>query len=103
MLFMISSNLIWYFFFKQKAAYEMRICDWSSDVCSSDLDDPLLFIESIPARETRVYVERVLTNLWIYRHRLGQPTPGLDAVAAGEWPRYTALDPLREDVAFRGN
>src|SRR3546814_9244340 len=25
------------FFFKQKAAYEMRISDWSSDVCSSDL------------------------------------------------------------------
>src|SRR3546814_4376675 len=27
-------------FFKQKTAYEMRISDWSSDVCSSDLDDP---------------------------------------------------------------
>src|SRR3546814_6643765 len=28
----------WYFFFfKQKTAYEMRISDWSSDVCSSDL------------------------------------------------------------------
>src|SRR3546814_4533922 len=27
------------FFFKQKTAYEMRISDWSSDVCSSDLDD----------------------------------------------------------------
>src|SRR3546814_3652857 len=27
------------FFFKQRAAYEMRISDWSSDVCSSDLDD----------------------------------------------------------------
>src|SRR3546814_9036368 len=27
------------FFFKQKAAYEMRISDWSSDVCSSDLLD----------------------------------------------------------------
>src|SRR3546814_11213079 len=26
-----------YFFFKQKTAYEMRISDWSSDVCSSDL------------------------------------------------------------------
>src|SRR3546814_7964694 len=26
-------------FFKQKTAYEMRISDWSSDVCSSDLDD----------------------------------------------------------------
>src|SRR3546814_6360028 len=29
--------LICYFFFKQKTAYEMRISDWSSDVCSSDL------------------------------------------------------------------
>src|SRR3546814_9966290 len=28
---------IWVFFFKQKSAYEMRISDWSSDVCSSDL------------------------------------------------------------------
>src|SRR3546814_16090549 len=29
------------FFFKQKTAYEMRISDWSSDVCSSDLDGKL--------------------------------------------------------------
>src|SRR3546814_4184261 len=28
-----------FFFFKQKTAYEMRISDWSSDVCSSDLRD----------------------------------------------------------------
>src|SRR3546814_12009575 len=28
-----------FFFFKQKTAYELRISDWSSDVCSSDLDD----------------------------------------------------------------
>src|SRR5881296_4279147 len=27
-----------FFFFKQKTAYEMLLCDWSSDVCSSDLD-----------------------------------------------------------------
>src|SRR3546814_8024202 len=31
------------FFFKQKTAYEMRISDWSSDVCSSDLVVHLLF------------------------------------------------------------
>src|SRR3546814_5538325 len=31
------SDLICFFFFKQKTAYEMRIGDWSSDVCSSDL------------------------------------------------------------------
>src|SRR3546814_9928571 len=29
------------FFFKQKTAYEMRISDWSSDVCSSDLTNPI--------------------------------------------------------------
>src|SRR3546814_3105175 len=31
---------LFFFFFKQKTAYEMRISDWSSDVCSSDLPDP---------------------------------------------------------------
>src|SRR3546814_10880816 len=30
---------MFFFFFKQKTAYEMRISDWSSDVCSSDLDE----------------------------------------------------------------
>src|SRR3546814_20198101 len=29
--------ILFFFFFKQKTAYEMRISDWSSDVCSSDL------------------------------------------------------------------
>src|SRR3546814_3103264 len=37
-LFMIIFFYI--FFFKQKTAYEMRISDWSSDVCSSDLPHP---------------------------------------------------------------
>src|SRR3546814_4749840 len=31
-----------FFFFKQKTAYEMRISDWSSDVCSSDLKRQIL-------------------------------------------------------------
>src|SRR3546814_11200711 len=35
MLFILS--YVFFFFFKQKTAYEMRISDWSSDVCSSDL------------------------------------------------------------------
>src|SRR3546814_8149258 len=40
-----------FFFFKQKTAYEMRISDWSSDVCSSDLVDRLRGIGKIePAR-----------------------------------------------------
>src|SRR3546814_8325406 len=33
----VISFLMVFFFFKQKTAYEMRISDWSSDVCSSDL------------------------------------------------------------------
>src|SRR3546814_8219835 len=31
------SVILFFFFFKQKTAYELRISDWSSDVCSSDL------------------------------------------------------------------
>src|SRR3546814_5433558 len=38
---------MFFFFFKQKTAYEMRISDWSSDVCSSDLAAP--FVEAIDA------------------------------------------------------
>src|SRR3546814_1489798 len=34
---MMTFCLFFFFFFKQKTAYEMRISDWSSDVCSSDL------------------------------------------------------------------
>src|SRR3546814_6213468 len=34
----VSVVFVIFFFFKQKTAYEMRISDWSSDVCSSDLD-----------------------------------------------------------------
>jgi len=55
-------------------------------------DDPLLFLESMPSRETRAFVERVLANYWIYRLRLGQDVPDLEALASGEWPVYVALD-----------
>src|SRR3546814_9929629 len=40
------------FFFKQKTAYEMRISDWSSDVCSSDLTLGIL-VEELPGRHVR--------------------------------------------------
>ncbi len=53
-----------------------------------DVKDPLLFIELIPASETRAYVERVLSNYWIYRLREGADTPTLDAITAGKAPLY---------------
>src|SRR3546814_6271439 len=37
LLYMVDACCCCFFFFKQKTAYEMRISDWSSDVCSSDL------------------------------------------------------------------
>ena len=65
-----------------------------------DITDPLLFIEMIPVSETRTFIERTMSNYWIYRQRMGQPTPTLDMVAAGEWPRYIPLDqPETFDIA----
>lgn len=63
------------------------------------LDDPIFFIESIPSFETRNFVERVLTNFWIYRDQLGQDVPSLDAVARGEWPLYTAMGQGHSELA----
>src|SRR3546814_10854213 len=40
-------SCMFFFFFKQKTAYEMRISDWSSDVCSSDLVESQ--IASVPS------------------------------------------------------
>src|SRR3546814_5002805 len=48
MLYVISLYIT-FFFFKQKTAYEMRISDWSSDVCSSDLTRLLV---GAPGRRT---------------------------------------------------
>jgi soluble lytic murein transglycosylase-like protein len=61
--------------------------------------DPLLFVESIPWRESRLFVERVLTNFWIYRERLRQDSPSLDAAATGHWPIYLDLDDATNSVA----
>src|SRR3546814_6192168 len=43
-----------FFFFKQKTAYEMRISDWSSDVCSSDLAARVMADNLKPARRRKI-------------------------------------------------
>src|SRR3546814_8476345 len=50
------SYFVFLFFFKQKTAYEMRISDWSSDVCSSDLPDEIFhrLIRLAAERHTQV-------------------------------------------------
>lgn len=61
--------------------------------------DPLMFIETLPLLETRLFVERVVANYWIYRALLGQPRPSLQAVLEGRWPRYHAQESARIDLA----
>ena len=56
-----------------------------------DNGDPLLFIESIPFKETRHYVEVVLRNYWMYQLRDGAPVPSMDALAQGLWPRFPGM------------
>lgn len=57
-----------------------------------ETDDPLMVIESLPARETRLFIERVLANYWIYRMRLGQDLSSLNEAAGGLAPGYNSQD-----------
>ncbi|HJN23779.1 MAG TPA: lytic transglycosylase domain-containing protein [Rhodospirillales bacterium] len=77
-----------------------NLSKWRREI--NHMNDPLMFIESLPSRETRIFIERVFANLWIYRNRLEQEAPSLDAIAAGEWPVYIALDPKSLRVAENG-
>src|SRR3546814_12916693 len=52
--------LLVFFFFRRKTSYDMRMSDWSSDVCSSDLISPLL--GEFHARHPDVRVEMMLSN-----------------------------------------
>jgi soluble lytic murein transglycosylase len=67
-----------------------RLLGWQEALQGEE--DPLLFLELIPLREPRVYVKKVLSNLWSYRARLGQAQPSLQALARSRWPTYRALD-----------
>src|SRR3546814_7565170 len=54
-----------FFFFKQKTAYEMRISDWSSDVCSSDLramtgGEPFDACHRTPGKPLDLYAHEVI-------------------------------------------
>lgn len=59
---------------------------------TAGMDDPLLFIESIPFAQTRAYVAIVLRNYWIYQRQTGAQTPSLVALSQGRWPTF----PTRE-------
>ncbi len=62
---------------------------WNTSL--DDRGDPLLFIESIPFKETRHYVEVVLRNYWMYQLRDGVKPASMDALAAGLWPKFPGM------------
>src|SRR3546814_5180587 len=49
-------QVVFLFFFKQKTAYEMRISDWSSDVCSSDLLTLCLSVGAHPVSDSALTI-----------------------------------------------
>ena len=51
-------------------------------------DDPLLFLEVLPSKETRGFIERILVNYWVYRNLMGLSLDTLDEVVQGSWPIY---------------
>jgi soluble lytic murein transglycosylase-like protein len=54
----------------------------TSQLLGSQADD-LMLIESLPAFETRAYVQKVVAGYWTYRRLFGEATPTLDALASG--------------------
>jgi soluble lytic murein transglycosylase-like protein len=55
---------------------------------TNHLDDPLFFMESIPSRETRWFIEKVLTKYWIYQNKKGIESKSLRLLANGKEPIY---------------
>jgi len=55
-------------------------------------DDTLLFMESIPSRETRSFIENILTKYWIYKNQFNEENTTLFKLASGKEPVYPKKD-----------
>src|SRR3546814_16174751 len=96
---------MFFFFFKQKTAYEMRISDWSSDVCSSDLgrDLPRHLLRAArrhgAGAERRRHRHQLLLEVFLH-DRLAARLDGAagGAAAPGRMPRPELLHLDRKSV-----
>jgi len=80
----VSNNLIYL-----AAAYNGgpgNLKKWKKE--TNFLDDPLFFMESIPSRETRWFIEKILTKYWIYQNKNNQEMTSLKMLANGKDPLY---------------
>src|SRR3546814_1303218 len=74
-----------FFFFKQKTAYEMRISDWSSDVCSSDLAYRVAESQAIVHGYLGIAAALavVAAAVWLFRNRLKGERHEVSSLADG--------------------
>src|SRR3546814_4558394 len=85
---------MWFFFFcKQKTAYEMRISDWSSDVCASDL--PVFFHPRLCHGRAVAGNQRPVSHSGLVRERARAPRRALYAGATGRARPYREPGPDR--------
>lgn len=72
-----------------------KIRQWRRELDYSK--DPLLFLERIPAAQTRHYVTQVMTNYWMYTALQGRRLPTAHALAQDRWPVYVSREaqPIR--------
>lgn len=92
----INNNII-----KMLAAYNAGMGTVVKFEKSFDTYDPLIYIESFPAYETRGYIKRVMSNLWLYRARMDQPLTSLKELANGRWPLYNSEDAYVQDTTSK--
>lgn len=55
-------------------------------------EDPLLFVETLPIKETRDYIQKVMATYWIYRARFNKPLKAMAELTIGLWPTYRRGD-----------
>src|SRR3546814_11408842 len=94
-----------FFFFKQKTAYEMRISDWSSDVCSSDLHQDQGDVRvGDRAEKARAPVRRRFDQCEIAGRELGLASPDRDRapVELGEKIGTVSGDEIDDILLARG-
>src|SRR3546814_14401054 len=87
------------FFFKQKTAYEMRISDWSSDVCSSDLVGAAAGAPAQPDDDVRE-LELVAQTPTVARYGTYEARVRFDGVPADGQVRITLHDRVRSRSAL---
>ena len=77
--------------FEMALSYNWGPGNFSRWNARTQIDDQLLMLESVPNKQARDFVDLVMTNMWVYRDRLGEEAPDRDAAAAGERPLYQSV------------